>query len=168
MSALRIVKREIGPRTWFSLVRLDDGRVAMGGLRSHGEAEAWAMEAGHTIGDAPAKVTVTPPAAGDGFTPEQIKAVFTGIGQVVAADPTALVSPDPLWETNGTGKWHSLPKPAQQRPRPTGPALAPVDALPRPTKDTAPCCLAKRLPDGRPVIGFCGPECRRRPARSAT
>lgn len=30
------------------------------------------------------------------------------------------------------------------------------------TKETASCCLDKRLPDGRPVIGFCGDDCERR------
>lgn len=35
---------------------------------------------------------------------------------------------------------------------------------PRPlSKDDAPCCVARRLPDGRPVIGYCSPECIRRP-----
>lgn len=32
-----------------------------------------------------------------------------------------------------------------------------------PSKEHAPCCLALRLPDGRPVLGFCSPECVRRP-----
>ncbi|HVM53776.1 MAG TPA: hypothetical protein VM262_11310 [Acidimicrobiales bacterium] len=31
------------------------------------------------------------------------------------------------------------------------------------TKEEAPCCRARALPDGRPVIGFCSPECVRRP-----
>lgn len=32
------------------------------------------------------------------------------------------------------------------------------------TKDTAPCCAARALPDGRLSIGFCSPNCLRRPA----
>lgn len=37
-----------------------------------------------------------------------------------------------------------------------------------PRKEHAACCLAKRLPDGRPVIGLCGPDCiRRRTLRSS-
>lgn len=35
-----------------------------------------------------------------------------------------------------------------------------------PSKDDAPCCLARALPDGRPPIGFCSPECVRRPAKN--
>jgi len=31
------------------------------------------------------------------------------------------------------------------------------------SKDDVECCKAKALPDGRPVIGFCGPDCERRP-----
>lgn len=37
----------------------------------------------------------------------------------------------------------------------------PSDIPPR--KEDAECCEAKRLPDGRPVLGFCSPECIRRP-----
>lgn len=33
-------------------------------------------------------------------------------------------------------------------------------------KEDAPCCRARALPDGRPVIGFCSPTCVRRPHRS--
>lgn len=31
-------------------------------------------------------------------------------------------------------------------------------------KDEAECCKAHALPDGRPVIGYCGPDCERRPS----
>ena len=31
------------------------------------------------------------------------------------------------------------------------------------TKEAAECCRSKALDDGRPVIGFCGPDCERRP-----
>lgn len=30
-------------------------------------------------------------------------------------------------------------------------------------KDEAECCKAHALPDGRPVIGYCSPDCERRP-----
>lgn len=33
----------------------------------------------------------------------------------------------------------------------------------RKDKDEAECCKAHALPDGRPVIGYCGPDCERRP-----
>lgn len=49
----------------------------------------------------------------------------------------------------------------------TGPRRQPKRELPgdqRLTKEAAPCCLARALPDGRPVIGYCGPDCVRRPA----
>lgn len=32
-----------------------------------------------------------------------------------------------------------------------------------PRKEAAPCCQAHALPDGRPIIGYCGPNCIRRP-----
>lgn len=35
----------------------------------------------------------------------------------------------------------------------------------RPRKEQAPCCLAHLDDLGRPVIGFCGPDCIRRPSR---
>lgn len=59
------------------------------------------------------------------------------------------------------------------RLRPVGPSHAEARRFRRaedrdlpqwPRKEQAKCCLAKRLPDGRPVIGFCSPECERRPA----
>ncbi len=65
---------------------------------------------------------------------------------------------------------------AEARPRrlrPIGPSRNEVQRLRRaedrdlptwPRKEMAACCLARRLPDGRPVIGFCSPECERRPA----
>lgn len=31
------------------------------------------------------------------------------------------------------------------------------------SKEEARCCKEHALPDGRPVIGFCGPDCERRP-----
>ena len=31
------------------------------------------------------------------------------------------------------------------------------------SKEAAKCCQAKALDDGRPVIGYCGPDCERRP-----
>ena len=34
---------------------------------------------------------------------------------------------------------------------------------PPPRKEDAECCQAKTLEDGRPVIGYCGPDCIRRP-----
>ncbi len=46
----------------------------------------------------------------------------------------------------------------------TRPQPRPGMVRPAVSKDDAPCCLARRLPDGRPVIGFCSPECVRRPA----
>jgi len=33
------------------------------------------------------------------------------------------------------------------------------------SKDDATCCRKRALADGRPVIGFCSPECIRRPYR---
>jgi hypothetical protein len=41
-----------------------------------------------------------------------------------------------------------------------------ASAIP-PRKEDAACCEAKRLPDGRPVLGFCSPECIRRPGNWA-
>jgi hypothetical protein len=37
------------------------------------------------------------------------------------------------------------------------------DFVRRMDKDEAECCKAHALPDGRPVIGYCGPDCERRP-----
>lgn len=39
--------------------------------------------------------------------------------------------------------------------------------VPLTRKEDAPCCEAKRDPDGRPVLGFCGPDCIRRAERDA-
>lgn len=36
-----------------------------------------------------------------------------------------------------------------------------------PRKSEVPCCAATRDDLGRLCVGFCGPACRRRPARSA-
>lgn len=41
------------------------------------------------------------------------------------------------------------------------------DAVWPPRKEHAACCETKRLPDGRPVLGFCSPECMRRPGNWA-
>lgn len=49
-----------------------------------------------------------------------------------------------------------LPRGRRVRPAPP--------AAPRLTKEQAECCQAARLPDGRPPIGFCGPDCVRRRA----
>lgn len=49
MSALRLVEREFGTKSWFSLVRVVEDTVIVGGLRTPEEADAWAAEQGHTI-----------------------------------------------------------------------------------------------------------------------
>lgn len=36
-----------------------------------------------------------------------------------------------------------------------------------PTKENAPCCVSRRDSEGRLPIGFCGPNCLRRPRRWA-
>jgi hypothetical protein len=120
-----MVTREFGPRTWYSLVRVEDGRVAMGGLRSPGEAEAWAVEAGHTLVN----------------------------GSPAPAPPVTSYERDCVYVVAEMERKAAPPAPRHVR-----------TAL---TKETAACCLAKRLPDGRPVIGPCGPECERRPGRKA-
>ena len=129
-----MVKREFGTRHWYSLVRLDNDRVEMGGLQSEGEAEAWAMEAGHTLVNAPDKkstAALRPPFA-------------TGSAGAAVGPSQEGVRP--------------VPRP--RRPAPSRPTPRP--RLVQLTKEPAPCCVARALPDGRPVIGFCGPDCIRR------
>lgn len=169
MSALRLVDRKIGSRIWYSLVREDTGLIAQGAMRSQAEAEAWAAEFGHEIVNVP-KMSEGP---GPCLAPAPSGQLSAGVERELAPAPPA----DPLWSTNGTGKWHSLPRPADQSSAPVtagrvadpgemeAHAAAATISPGLPIKETAPCCLAKRLPDGRPVIGFCGPECVRRPAR---
>ena len=168
-----MVKREFGARTWYSLVRLDDGRVAMGGLQSPGEAEAWAMEAGHTIEGATKKaavavaVAVAVPTAEDiaSLSPEQTQAVFTGIGAVLAADPGAL-APSPV-ATSRPPHGASVPgrkslAAGRAREAVSVPSVRVGPASP--SKESYACCAATRDAYGRLCIGWCGPDCERRPA----
>ena len=63
-------------------------------------------------------------------------------------------------------RWAREPEPLPSLPE----VLARITASPGvvvpwpPSKEEASCCQAHALPDGRPVIGYCGPDCERRPS----
>lgn len=63
-------------------------------------------------------------------------------------------------------RWAALqgrPIPKGRPARQLGVPEDPVPPPPRDPKRVAPCCVAATLEDGRPPIGYCGPNCQRRP-----
>jgi len=167
MSTVRMVERTFAPgRSWFSLVDVVTDRVVCGGLRSAEEAEQWVTGEGHTLSNPPIRLsgatkTGLPPAASivapdssSGGTQPPDRPVRAEVQTVAATARPAAPSDDPQRRA-----LRSFVRRADIR------RAAERAAEERPPKETFPCCAATRDEYGRLCIGYCGPDCLRRPAR---